>query len=1598
MTVGDNTYATQNEVILDNIEVVRSIGFGAASRVLEVIDHNQGGKRCAAKVVGSEAGGRIAWEWEVLSSLRHPNLVRVGELLYADKRVFGRFGLKRGDWILLQELVEGATAAEASATTGAVGSRERLAFVLQVGYALCRGLGALHARGLGHGDIKPANVIVGDEPTAAVLLDLDLCRPFCVSGSVSGTPAYMAPEGWTGVLSEATDVYSLGMSLHTMLGGDMEAGPLSALSIPDMERDARRLVTRGPLEVYGAELDGLLEDLCSLRPEQRISSAAEAARRIRHTLHAISPESTLPGDAWDAPSATILASRAAFAPLTGRQKALKALREALRSDDCVAVVGPKGAGRTRLVREAVRMIQVEALSANEVPGTYCRWDKERQPDPRGELPIVHILDGHLWSDDELAAAIREGLIAGRNITWVVECIEFKGAASRIECGPVSRATLGALLLAVTGEEPSEHLLRVVSAETGGLMGRCCRDLIELYQGGVTTVSAGAYLKAVGGQERTDGVSFEGMSRDARSLLALMVALGGCVRPEQYGPAAVRGSAMEVLRRKGAAYFDALGVARLRRTWWDAAWVAMPNQVVKEWAQQASSLGLDPLQSEFVDCFQGETTDYLMRWRSRVEAEHALGDASGRITGGLRLFRVTLARGLDAKAMAWMLAELMRAQGEYSSGIGVLADAGLKEESPLWFELRRLSSSESNPTTGTSQPRTGALNCAAGWGLYDRGSYAEAVAVGGEIFASNEPDRERCRAVELVISASVRLGDLTHARRVALAGLREFEGTREEARLQLSIGNLEHADSQFSAAAEHYEVALRLSLRYGEEHLEASASMNLGLLRVERGDLGGALTALRRSGGRLARWGRERDLARVFFNIALTASLAGDNETVAVMGQEARRAATRIGDRGTLAYLATVEADLLLGRGSPEAALRVLRLAIAPAEQVSSSIGALLRCRLALLEGARGQVEDAYAAWRAMEPLIVELNAHAITAEWCVLGARLQQWRGDMPAALQWVDRSVASADLAASFECRLTVLLAAADVAQVGSQDAKASRYRARARGLLEEAATSLSPAGRALMRKVPRYAIAWASATGAATVGSGSDVWRKLADYCSRFREDMKVTDLYDRLVEVAMRLVPAERAVLLREVGEKEIEVVLAINASGDKLPTDSLSVSQSIQREALSQDTAIASVDAGDATETMWSESVVTLQLRSVACVPFAGDEGQRMLLYLDDRLRPGAFEEEQLHLMQQLTLAVSRVLRAAVSLREVRFLHRREQSRRLRAEAAVIEQAGELHHLRERSHAGGLVAGAASMQSVLTVIERAACTDTPLLLEGESGTGKELLARQLHSQSARAAGPFVVVSCGSLSVELAESTLFGHERGAFTGAVRTQRGLFERAHGGTLYFAGLEDLLPGVQAKLLRVLQEREVRRVGGTKSRSLDIRLVASTASDLSDSLHEATFRRDLFYRFAVLRLQVPPLRSRLEDLPELTRLLLRRHSPNREVSVSPEALSVLMEQSWPGNIRELENALRAALVLADDRIEPSSLPFVVPGAPLVSARRGNLKDQVAALEKRLIEDALREAKGNQTKAAEALGVSRYGLQKMVKRLGINVGRYQAPSR
>jgi Nif-specific regulatory protein len=466
-------------------------------------------------------------------------------------------------------------------------------------------------------------------------------------------------------------------------------------------------------------------------------------------------------------------------------------------------------------------------------------------------------------------------------------------------------------------------------------------------------------------------------------------------------------------------------------------------------------------------------------------------------------------------------------------------------------------------------------------------------------------------------------------------------------------------------------------------------------------------------------------------------------------------------------------------------------------------------------------------------------------------------------------------------------------------------------------------------------------------------------------------------RLLELICEAVPAETGALLLLDEEGEVGDEFGSTFAWERKPGEGneVRVSRTIARQVASEGVALLSNDALEGPDFSEAASLVAARTRSLLAVPLTASGATLGVIYLATGDPIAWFDEDHL----QLVTAVAAVASSAIErLRRVEWLER--ENLRLREEL-------DLGH--------NMIGESQRMREVYQLIARVAPTDSTVLIRGESGTGKELAARAIHQNSARADSPFVAINCAALTETLLESELFGHEKGAFTGAIVQKKGKLEIAQGGALFLDEIGEMPLSQQAKLLRVLQEREFERVGGARTLKADIRVIAATNRDLETAIKQGAFRQDLYYRLNVVTLTLPPLRERQADSPLLAYYFVARYAAKckrQARGLSPAARAALLAYDWPGNVRELENAIERAVVLgSDELIQPEDLPETILEAASAAhpgAASADYHEVVKEAKKELILRAFEQSGGSYVEAAKLLNVHPNYLHRLIRNLNL----------
>ncbi len=884
--------------------------------------------------------------------------------------------------------------------------------------------------------------------------------------------------------------------------------------------------------------------------------------------------------------------------------------------------------------------------------------------------------------------------------------------------------------------------------------------------------------------------------------------------------------------------------------------------------------------------------------------------------------------------------------------------------------------------------------AARTGRTDRAGSARARAVLGRIALDDGRidealsivrDDDSAAPSEVHALALAAKGEPERALEIVERALHGAVGPEQAARLEgvrgyvLSGREPEGARAAFASAADH-------AVRAGAVQEEATYLVGLAAAGVDGGYLTEADGAARRAALLWEVLGRPERAARAWLSRAAAHAAAGRRDDALGFAELAIEHARAGEDPRAEGYAVCVLADIEPGgaHSGREAAIRALGLLGTTGED------GLRAAARAWQHGADGGLDRA------------ALDALASTAR-CTPSARFEWWFARARRSLL----ESATADGAPVVTALSSLRGASAPVSTKGRALAEGAAL-ARELGMgeaavgLELGAAELakqlcSRAGPELEEGVRRAAwVARVVRVGEAHPEDARSA-RELEALVQRLAGTERLGELLRAALDVLVAWTGVERGLLLLPGPDGRLVPRVGRHLARRDLSEEQLTLSQSIARRAALARAPVVAVDAATELPDLHA-SVHALKLRSVVAVPLIAHAEVLGVAYLDDRVRVGAFGARELAWIRTVASLVATMIAAE----RARSMLRREAGRSRRQTRSLGEQLAqrEAELAQVRSTRGlasafdAIVGDSRALGAALRVLERVAPSDLPVLLLGESGSGKELFARALHAASPRANKAFVSENCGAVPETLLESTLFGHVRGAFTGAERARAGLFEAADGGTLFLDEIGEMTLAMQTKLLRVLEDGIVRPVGGEHAKKVDVRIVAATHRDLSSMVESGGFREDLYYRLSIVPVRVPALRERREDIPALVQHLLAKHAPGVHVRLSPEALTLLCGASWPGNVRQLENEIRRALVLGGDEIGVEHLTPGLGGPSASSAGRAprvgrqTLREQVDALEASLVREALAETEGNQTKAAKQLGLSRYGLQKMMKRLGV----------
>ena len=491
----------------------------------------------------------------------------------------------------------------------------------------------------------------------------------------------------------------------------------------------------------------------------------------------------------------------------------------------------------------------------------------------------------------------------------------------------------------------------------------------------------------------------------------------------------------------------------------------------------------------------------------------------------------------------------------------------------------------------------------------------------------------------------------------------------------------------------------------------------------------------------------------------------------------------------------------------------------------------------------------------------------------------------------------------------------------------------------------------------------------------------QKLSDATKVLSSTLDLDEVLVKIVDSTIHLADTDRGFLMLAGDTGKLEFRIARDREKRSLGEDEFTVSRSIVNDVARSAEPVFISNILDYERFKDQKSVIDLDLQRVVCVPLAIGSSVIGVIYTDSNRVSFAFTSDD------MSVVAAFASQAAIAVENAK-LH----GKLVVSQASLAQENMQLREeLSGRYQFSGIIGQSKVMREIFSTIQKVAPLTTTVLIQGETGTGKELIARAIHFNGARKGGQLVAINCGAMPPNLLESELFGHKKGSFTGATGDKAGLFETASGGTIFLDEVGEMPAELQVKLLRALQEGEIRRVGDNFDRKIDVRVIAATNRDLAESVAKGTFRSDLYYRLNVVPITIPPLRDRREDIMPLTRHFLEKYAAKMnkgDVAIAPEAMKLLFVNAWPGNVRELENTIERGLALCGDSklLKASHFPQIGEASgPYGTIEPGTtLKEKLKAVERRIIIEALSQTGWRVTQAAELLAVTRQHLHNKIR--------------
>ena len=1653
-------------------------------RVFQAWDSQQR-RKLALKVLKPEmASASLAEEFRLLSRLSHPNLVGIFDY-HAELSEHVDDPQLHGPCFTM-ELLEGRPLDRLEPAT----DPEQIVRILG---GVASALHYLHSRNILHRDLKPSNLFW--DSSRLRLLDFGLSGGAERHGAGAGTPAYLPPEAFWGEYGRAGDLFALGASIYEWLCG--------APPFPTWPPPAGKAVKARPLNSSRPELPDFLGDLLArlleISPGRRPSSALSLVHFLRR--HGL--------EGSDGESAVALPSRLAWQSPPAVVEACGRARRGESGEKFLAIVGPSGSGRSRLLEELRWESQLgggewHSLTPREAATWHSRLlrrfngkelsltltDSLTALLAGGRDRAVAFEDFHEWPEStlreiRLLLEMAEGRsdiptfffdvnseLEGPDLRAWRRQLESSAAGRSLDLPELSEAQARSLLASAPLEKPpAEAWTRGWLEQSGGrpllLMEGLRRGLAEDFAAAaVTAASAPERLREAARRQ------IEGLSTPAKRLFALFLSRGraldlaqiAALEPEENWERDLAELDRSSLLRLGPGTSSSRRLAQpsLR----DFHLSALPADLLREahrrWLRHDLAQAPPPEQA-------GSLALHL--------AEHAaaVGDAELAKTWGLAAAAYHEGREEPAAALACYRKLLPLAAGAEDRYVlhGSMA--------PLFHRLGRYAEagqayaqwSADRPDDETRLQKnkfhlfSGMVEYSAGNWDAAREHFESSLKIGPPgIHPRHHP--YHARSLNFMAAIEKRAGRPEAARehlRKALELAGEDGVLRGE--IEQRWGELEQSLGRFLPAFDHlrrnrelfqktrkpqteavsYQLlglwaqdygrlteserlmsrSIELSKAGGAVLQAARYLQNRALLHLEMARYGEAWEEMKEAGKILRAYGNEEDLNLSRLHLAEFHSRLGNPAAAAKLLEEAANAEStsswellyqRGQHRRRQGALAEAEADWQAAASdqagfAARMKLAMARLGLAAALGRLPAHSELLQATLRELSGLEGRL---YPAWRRSLELwsaeterlpgllpaflgaLGQLESPEQRRELLANSALALARRGlGQSAQILWQKQWEEGLQIAASLPEELKMEY------EKNLEGSSLDEELKKIIGATQEFPPfEKGGAGGDLKASAPNPVSA-PPPPPLPTRGLSEQRFRQFSEIARQIAGKTALNEVLERVMDAAIELTGAERGFLLLENPKSPaplagFEVKTARHFNQQSLGGEELQISMTAVRQAMDRGSTLLSANAQHDERLKDKQSVVQYQLKSILAVPLELEGRVLGAIYLDHRYAPDCFREEDIVLLDSFSA------QAALAVQKARFIAELKQANS-KLEEKVLSQAQrievlsvELAQVRDQLRYGydEIVGGSPKMMEVFHLLDHVSDTMIPVWIYGESGTGKELVARSLHENSSRKKGPLVTINCSAIPETLLESELFGHKRGAFTHADRDRIGLFEQASGGTLFMDEVADMSLNMQVKLLRVLQENEVRPLGAAKAVKVDVRLVTASNQDLQQLVADEKFRQDLYFRINGITIPLPPLRERKEDIPLLVSHLIEKLSHSFKLGtskLSEAAYEKLVSYSWPGNIRQLESVLRNALLFAQGgeigphllNLPPEARPGVIGGR---SVEESTPKSQERAEERRLIIEALRRHKMDKNAAAKDLDVTLRCLYMRMDRHGI----------